>query len=121
MKLTMNREIKFRAWDGVDYISNPFTLHDLQSKKIQFTKDAVILQYIDIKDKNGVEVYEGDIIRAKMFLGDEEEPYENVSIGKVVFDCGAFQLSADDLNVDYYHDIEVIGNIYENPDLLTGK
>ena len=117
----MNREIKFKVWDGVDYMSNPFTLHDIISKNIWFTKDAVILQYIDIKDKNGVEIYEGDIIRTKMFLGGEEEHYENISIGKVVFDCGAFQSSADDLNVDYYNEIEVIGNIFESPDLLTGK
>ena len=74
----MNREIKFKVWDGVDYTSNPFTLHDIISKNIWFTKDAVILQYIDIKDKNGVEIYEGDIIRTKMFLGGEEEHYDKI-------------------------------------------
>lgn len=54
---------KFKVFDGVDYLSQPFTLHDLQSGKIQFTNDAKVLQYTGFKDHKGTEIYAKDIIR----------------------------------------------------------
>ena len=56
------REIKFRVWDNVDYMSSPFTLQDIQDKKIQFTSDCHVMQFTGLLDKNGKECYEGDIV-----------------------------------------------------------
>jgi uncharacterized phage protein (TIGR01671 family) len=111
---------KFRVWDNVDYMSSSFTLHDLQTNKIGFTSDCIVMQYTSLKDKNGKEIYEGDI------LGLNDFKY------KVVFEDGEYILIH--INNDWgvwgslknihRHDMLqlkfiIIGNIYENQELLT--
>ena len=59
------REIKFRVWDNVDYMSTPFTLHDLQMRKVMFTQDCILMQFTGLLDKNGKEIYEGDVVITK--------------------------------------------------------
>lgn len=59
----MNREIKFRVWDNVNYMSNPFTLRDIMQGRIEFTSDCPIMQYTGLKDRHGKEIYESDIVR----------------------------------------------------------
>jgi YopX protein len=109
----MNREIKFRAWDGVDYMSNPFTLSDLMNDRILFTSDTLVMQFTGITDKNGVDVYEGDIMQ-------HENPFDvpfvvnwdENSLG-FVFNYGSTSYVVNDTS------FTVIGNIYENPELLN--
>jgi len=128
-----NREIKFRAFDtSMPYMSNPFTLYDIQSGKIQFTKDVSIMQFTGMYDKNGKEIYEGDL--CKISIG---HPYRTAKTYQVIFRNGAFQMLPTDgevsiafvtmtkqaLDNGYEYDhigefIEIIGNIYENPELL---
>ncbi len=105
------REIKFRAWDKAektmkyfDYgIFNriPFGLEDLSE----------LMQYTGLKDKNGTEIYEGDIVHycgGEYWYGCWE--YEGaITIKNMVYDC--FMLAEHEF-------IEVIENIYENPELL---
>lgn len=76
-------------------------------------EDYIVGQYTGLKDNNGTEIYEGDIIWDA----------HNEEHGKVTFDEGAFcvewETHIEHLNEvvsDYY--AEVIGNIYENPELL---
>lgn len=90
-----------------------------------FHDQAVIMQFTGRKDKNGKEIYEGDIVRYAddSVIGEEGSIYEEVIV--YMPDKMAFGLSLDgsesfcDPFNDYQRDFEVIGNIYENPGLLT--
>ena len=100
-------------------------------KKFWLDDDCIkLMQYTGLKDKNGKEIYEGD----KLYIGtySYEEPIDEYE-GIVKFDdeMKAFILDGEnccgekdkyllsDLITGYYHvDIEVVGNIYENPELL---
>ncbi len=71
-------------------------------------------QYTRLTDKNGTMIFEGDIVDILT---------ENEEIGVVVFDDGGFEVKADGFVVDFHSningtDLEVIGNIYDNPELL---
>lgn len=117
----MNRELKFRAWN-TDY-ANPimeyFVWNDL--KKIERLQDKVIMQFTRLHDKKGKEIYEGDI-----FCVSNNKKYQirYCSQGESSYEwCGAcFILWCDDqmfFPFDEYaiKNGEVIGNIYENPEL----
>ena len=110
-----NREIKFRVWDNVDYMSSPFNLHGLMFSEIEFTTDCPIMQFTGLLDKNGKEIYEGDIVKGVTGY-----------IFKIVFSDGSFMILSGlkhpeknktflIYNPDF---IEIIGNIYQNPELL---
>ena len=85
-------------------------------------------QYTGLKDKNGKEIYEGDVVKVKLYKGEEEKYF----IGKVEYFGGNFIVDADNnseyhvydldgFGIDYRYnleDCEVIGNIYDNPELL---
>lgn len=136
---------KFRAWWIQDEVmTHIYTLEFLQGGirvsdgcwHEKFLGDEVILmQSTGLKDKNGVEVYEGDCF-IKIFRTIEIPTGKNgieKSVGIVKFHEGAFQVRIDGwgyellsevvqphiygANNDYWENI-VIGNIYENPELL---
>ena len=119
----MKREIKFRVWDGkkiinphtpitsLSYISNPE--HNYNSPY-----GYKIMQYTGLKDKNGVEIYEGDIY--------EIEISSKKTLLKVAFDYGGFVGTELDYNgiggpkiSSWLNEhVEIIGNIYEHPELM---
>jgi uncharacterized phage protein (TIGR01671 family) len=75
--------------------------------------EDIVMQFTGLLDKNGVEIYEGDIIRLEHW---------GPSIYKIDFDRGAFYIAKSDReevgDIKYAEKCEVIGNIYENPELL---
>lgn len=121
----MIREIKFRAWCEEDKVM----ITDLNSVRLQHgvLKDDMykLLQYTGLKDKNGVEIYEGDIISYSYFyIGDTEFPkgravvkFEDGMYG--LWDKTHYLQSLDESSITNYN-YEVIGNIYENTELLNG-
>lgn len=127
----MNREIKFRLWDNVDYMSTPFTLQDIQDKKIQFTSDCKIMQFAGLLDKNGKEIYEGDIICIDEYNAWDwrgvvkfshgvfgAEWLANIESQSMVGSWGQ-KHNLRKLDDDILDRHVIIGNIYENPELLV--
>jgi len=125
------REIKFRVWDKglkqMIYLSEPevvnddfsaivFKLRDYFASAFSSDKmeDLELMQYTGLKDKNGREIYEGDIVT----MIDE---FRRIPVlGVVRWDkknC-AFVLSESYSSHLLNETIEVLGNIYENPELL---
>jgi len=118
------REIKFKAWDDDRMISMVMDREMTLQNIIRFgnhlysKRDTLVfMQYTGLHDKNGVEICEGDIVRRE--LGGAK--------AVVQYAGGAFIARWDETifnKVMYFWDvdgfkIEVIGNIYENPDLLS--
>lgn len=135
------RDIKFRAWDNHGSMREVFGLdkHSLYfdegppkdgiyGEEPTITRDArsawVLMQYTGLKDRNGIEIYEGDIL-------DLDSGSESDCIGAVIFEYGCFCYKADWIKDGQHYpelkayteisfcDVEVIGNIYENPELLN--
>lgn len=117
-----NSRFKFRAWDksqnkmyqvrGINFDNEDLWLKINETQIMGANLFEVeLMQYTGLKDKNGTEIYEGDIV----FDSHCEEN------GKVIFDEGCFAIewetTIEDLfeNCDIY---EVIGNAYQNPELL---
>jgi uncharacterized phage protein (TIGR01671 family) len=116
------REIKFRMWskDVNRYWYDPENVYDcLKQSKMPEHKglydDMVWQQYTGIKDENGKEIYEGDIIFCKAYYGIENR------VGIVDYFASSFIVdwrNQIDDPLDEIPDIKVIGNIFENPELL---
>jgi uncharacterized phage protein (TIGR01671 family) len=144
----MNREIKFRAWDntykclykptheaykgnlfellvGFSGDLNAHTMNGLFHESI-WPDRFELMQHTGLKDKNDKEIYEGDIVIIPTESCDPADQ-GGKDILKVVFMNGMFVLIREDKPkwkpwiatlFDYEDDIEIIGNIYENPELL---
>lgn len=116
------REIKFRAWykdgtEGMIYLSLDGFLDPLQEFEGGIG-GYEIMQYTGLKDKNGKEIYEGDII-----VSDYEKWWHNQPCGVVEYLENGFWLSGKDGShfMPNEDSRRVIGNIYENPELLESK
>jgi len=114
------REIKFRAYCQVcdnfvrvydsltqfkDGITNQCPNHEVRT-------DTQLMQYTGLKDKNGVEIYEGDVV--KHGNGIQQVYYDNTTASYQMNLKG----SVYDQEYGGYDNVEVIGNIYQNPELL---
>lgn len=125
------REIKFRAWDTDNqrFIWTGFEnfLSETHEDRPQDTRQGrmilnavfsgmgsrcIFQQYVGLKDNNGKEIYEGDIVESP-FTGDPVSVVWSETFAQFTFGGAEFNVEAKPSN------IEVIGNIYENPELCN--
>ncbi len=119
----MNRVIKFRYWDGDEIIKwDDFFFSDISavtdySGDFSYIEQDKLMQFTGLTDKNGKEIYEGDII--KYFNRVAQIKYSDMYACFIMyseFDKQSFSL-CDSIN-DSKRDLEVIGNVFENPELI---
>lgn len=114
----MDRIIKFRAW--VTTTENMYGWGHLTNMKEWWKDEAYkLMQFTGLLDKNGKEVYEGDFLRFENIKYDPSEGDTPWLYRPVKFDEYMWKLGDDPLSDWSKEDIEVIGNIYENPDFPT--
>lgn len=84
---------------------------------MQNFRESTVCQYIEVKDKNAKRIFEGDIVTI-----DGEDGYFLVKWNP---DIARFEMSGDGLVVDfdnfYPHEVEIVGNVHDNLDLLEGR
>ena len=108
--MKMSREIKFRIWDKkTKRWSKNFNVNLLNVNDFNIVS---INQYTGLKDIAGDEIYEGDIVR----------DVSDGIIGQIEYSDGGFIIIYDDiaekLNADESSYLEIVGNIFEDPELL---
>lgn len=131
----MSREIKFRAWDGSRMNRLGMSLDGVDGSLTAIDSNTTLMQYTGLKDKNGVEIYEGDIVE---ITHPSSYHHSEKSHFYITTDTSAWGFETNWEYIDGYEtsthimdsiwddekgwigfrNIEVIGNIYENPDLL---
>lgn len=148
----MKREIKFRAYSSHNHKMYPVsdiewdtdgrmwvTADDGKNGIELIDEEAHLMQYTGLKDKNGREIYEGDLFEHRFgYIVFDEPPHDEMGTecGVVVLEDGQFGVKIpglgvynlyglllreghlDNMSKDYLFVMKIAGNIYENPELL---
>jgi uncharacterized phage protein (TIGR01671 family) len=136
--MSQSREIKFRAWDTID--RKMYRVEELALNWEQGPRPSVVyselennaevrmlrgdkcaaMQFTGLKDKNGGEIFEGDVVNHAKW-GKQSVVWKYGGFGLEVRGIGAFTdgfTSFATVSADY-ENLELVGNIYENPELLA--
>jgi uncharacterized phage protein (TIGR01671 family) len=120
------REIKFRVYDKklrVMYTPEMHAIHNnlwsldrAHGGVVTYSK-GILMQYTGLKDKDGKEIYEGDILKvwydSVNEIGEDSIDVANFTVEWLYEDLGILENDCNEGRV------EIIGNIYENPELLN--
>jgi len=137
MTATKQREIKFRAWDKINGLvyqrdfnslhisdSNHWSIADRRDNLVLAdSRNSILEQFTGLKDKNGKEIFEGDVFR---YQDCETQPIAERDIGTIGYNKAHFTYKLlrwdDDDDIVLSHIcmkfLEIIGSIHENPELL---
>lgn len=121
-----NRIIKFRFWNSSVAVEKMLTWEfakQIHADELFEQKHLIPLQFTGLLDKNGKEIYEGDIVQVKTWNNKQGNIYKK---GQVCWADAHFFVAANDplspFAMTYPHhpqiSWEIIGNIYENPEFL---
>lgn len=119
---TRMRERKFRAWDKNRncFLIPDYTLLDLTTKHYNFDKNLIWIEFTGLKDIEGKEIYEGDIIR--LDCGNEKKYIVEYITDEGEHRCGFFLRRIEDNEIyefgSFNVGIKIIGNKFKNPKLL---
>lgn len=135
----MTREIKFRAWDEdsstMIYCKDSYRndlgefyfdfdgrlvlmLSDGDCETAPEIREAMIMQFTGLIDKSGKEIYEGDIVSCQLLCPESNDCWIRYSPIVVEWEEYGYQPFIEYGIPDHSFLIEVVGNIYENPELL---
>jgi len=130
------REYKFRVWDTENkemlkvqeldfedtFYGGRLSIRTDQYNDYFDIEDMILMQYTGLKDKKQKEIYEGDIIfikgETKLLDIKGKVEYSNILAQFIITNTGSIVNEAEPLGDYEEEDIEVIGNIYDNPELL---
>lgn len=115
-----NSRYKFRAWDDSEkeMLSWGQLINDPDNWIIELLrgeshKEDVLMQYTGLKDKNGKEIWEGDIVKIRIIVHPQYPP--------VIYPRAIVRWDKNNAGFNARSDYEIIGNIYEDPQLLDEK
>lgn len=131
----MNREIKFRVWDVENkemlevqeldfeptFYGGRIAIRPDQYNDYFNTEDMILMQYTGLHDKNGKEIYEGDIVGIDYlsYIVTGVVTYSTKDAMYILTNTNS--IADENEPLGDYKNLEVIGNTYDNPELLGGE